>query len=72
MVQLLWDDKMELALLTVIVEAVWIGLRAEPGFKKDVWITAITSITNIQQILREIIIDQYKSKMTCFKSKYKQ
>ena len=64
MVQLQWDDKMELALLTAMVEAVRTGLRAESGFKKDAWKTAVTSITNVQQIPREITIDQCKSKMT--------
>ncbi|MCJ1349569.1 hypothetical protein MMC31_007810, partial [Peltigera leucophlebia] len=72
MVQLQWDDKMELALLTAMVEAVRTGLRAESGFKKDAWKTAVTSVTNVLQIPREITIDQCKSKMTWFKSKYKE
>ena len=42
MVQLQWDDKMELALLTAMVEAVCTGLRAESGFKKDAWKAAVT------------------------------
>lgn len=63
---------MEQALLTAMVEAVRTGLRAESGFKKDAWKTAVTSVTNVLQTPREITIDQCKSKMTWFKSKYKE
>ena len=64
MVQLQWDDKMELALLTAMVEAVRTGLCAKSKFKKDAWKTAVTLVTNVLQIPREITIDKYKSKMT--------
>lgn len=72
MVQLPWDDEMELTLLTVMVEAVCTGLRTELGFKKETWKTAITLVINKLQIPREITVDQSKSKITCFKSKYKE
>lgn len=63
---------MKLALLTTMVEVVWTGLCAESGFQKDAWKTAVTMVTNVLQILREITIDQCKSKMTWFKNKYKK
>lgn len=40
---------MELALLTVMVEAVWTGLRAESGLGGDAWKTAFTGVTNVLQ-----------------------
>lgn len=58
MVQLQWDDEMELALLTAMVEAVRPGLRAESGFKKEAWKTAVTWVTNKLRIPREITVDQ--------------
>ena len=63
---------MELALLTAMVEAVRTGLRAQSGIKKDAWKTAVTAVTNVLQIPREITMDQFKSKMTWFRSKYKE
>lgn len=63
---------MELALLTAMVEAVRTGLRAQSGIKKDAWKTTVTAVTNVLQIPREITMDQFKSKMTWFKSKYKE
>ena len=45
MAQLQWDDKMELALLTAMLEVVRTDLRAESGFKKDAWKTAVTAVT---------------------------
>lgn len=63
---------MELALLTAIVEAVRIRLHAKSGFKKKLWKTAIILVINKLPILREIIVNQCKSKMTLFKSKYKE
>ena len=72
MVQLQWDDRMELALLTSMVQAVCLGLRAESGFKKDAWKTGVLEVTNVLRIPREITIDQCKSKMTWFKTKHKE
>lgn len=43
-VQLQWKDKMEMALLTAMVEAVCKGLQE--GFRKDAWKTAVSMVTN--------------------------
>ena len=53
---------MKFAFLTSVLEFVYNGSRVELCFKKAAWKTAVEEIKRVLKNLREIIVDQLKSK----------
>ena len=72
MVVLMWTLEMEFALLTSMLESVRNGLRAESGFKKEAWKTAVEDVKKVLKNKREVIVDQLKTKFQWYKTKWKE
>ncbi len=62
MVVLMWTLEMGFALLTPMLESVRNELRAELGFKKEAWKTAVEDVKRVLKNEREIIVDRLKTK----------